>query len=273
MATDDAPEREPTSRPEEPGPPEWAAAPRARGIARTTPLVVAGVIGLVFATAAIAWHSTPGHVVPNGMLNLSHGAGGVETVELDGFNGRLSVGVDGLGRIAATAQPASDGGAPAPAFRLNPATHVLTLSCSGPGTATVPAAACPPGDYAVLVPPGVGVTLHELSGQATLTGLSGPVTITASSADTTAVALDTAAFTATITSGTLDASFASAPARVAVSVISAQAALRLPGTVAYAVRQQSISADIQVALPRSAASAHTVLATATSGSIDLTTGG
>lgn len=228
-----------------------------------TPLAIVGVIVLVLVVGAIAWHSgrpAPGGA-PAGPVSLSHGADGVDTVELDGFKGKLTVGVDASGQITATAQPDA-------VFRLDAATHVLTLTCAGADPA-----ACPSANLALLVPAHVGLTLHELSGQATLTGLSGPVVITATSADTTAVALDTSDFTATVTSGTLDAGFAAAPAHVAVSVTSAQAAVHLPGGVAYDVRQQSVSADIQVDVPQSAASAHTVQATATSGSIELTTGG
>lgn len=243
-----------------------------RKAGRSTPLAIAGVFVIVFAVAAIAWHSAAGHPAPGGPMSISHGPDGVDTLELDGFNGKLTVGVDGSGQITATAQPGSGHGAPNAAFRLNPATHILTLTCTDPGTGDEPVA-CPAADYTVLVPAHVGLTLHELSGQATLTGLSGPVTITAASADTTAVALNTTDFTADITSGTLDASFVTAPAHVTVSVTSAQAALRLPGSVSYDVRQQSVSADVQVAIPQSTASAHIVQATATSGSIDLTTGG
>lgn len=245
--------------------------PRTRKLTRSTPLAITGIIVLALALAAIVWHSTSGHPAPDGAMSISHGADGVGTVELDGINGKLTVGLDGSGQISATAQPGSGHGAPNSVFRLNPATHVLAMTCLDPRTGAGPVP-CPATDYAVLVPAHVGVTLHELSGQATLTGLSGPVTITAASADTTAVALNTTDFTANIISGTLDASFVSAPTHVAVSVTSAQAALHLPGTASYDVRQQSVSADIQVAIPRSTDSAHTVQATATSGSIDLTTG-
>lgn len=247
-------------------------APRRREFTRSTPLAIAGIIVLVLALAAIVRHSASGRPAPSGAMSISHGADGVQSVELDGFNGKLTVGVDGSGQISATAPPGSGHGAPSAVFRLNPATHILTMTCVDPRTGAGPVA-CPAADYAVLVPAHVGVTLHELSGQATLTGLSGPVTITAASADTTAVALNTTDFTANITSGTLDASFASAPTHVALSVTSAQAALHLPGTVSYDVRQQSVSADIQVAIPQSTGAAHTVQATATSGSIELTTGG
>jgi hypothetical protein len=240
---------------------EAPEASRLRELTRSTPLTVAGIVVLVFALAAVVWHSASGHQAPDGAMSISHGP-----------NGKLTIGVDGSGQISATAQPGSGHGAPDAAFRLDPATHVLTLTCTGPQPGAEPVA-CPAADYAVLVPAHVGVTLHELSGQATLTGLSGPVTITATSADTTATALNTADFTADITSGTLDATFTTAPAHIALSVTSAQAALHLPGTVSYAVRQRSVSADIQVAVPQSTVSAHTVQATATSGSIDLTTGG
>jgi DUF4097 and DUF4098 domain-containing protein YvlB len=146
----------------------------------------------------------------------------------------------------------------------NAATHVLTLGCSAP-------AACPTTTYTVLVPAHMGVTLHEVSGQATLTNLSGPVSITASSADTTAQDLRTTDFTAAIISGTLNASFATPPTHVSVSVTSAQASLLFPATAKYDVQQQTVSADVQVAIPQSSTSTHTVQVSATSGEINLAT--
>jgi hypothetical protein len=223
-----------------------------RPTSRRTPLVVAGVVVLALVLAAVVWRTDSGHGVPGvsgGSRTASYAAAGVTSVDLDGFNGRLTIGVGDGSHITATAGPADGHDVSGLAFRLDASTHVLTLACSSPDTNI--AIACPASDYSVLVPPHVGVSLHELSGQANLSGLSGPVSITA------------------ITSGTLTATFASAPARVSVSVTSAQATLHLPAAATYDVRQRTVSGDVEVHVPQSAASPHTIEATATSGEVSL----
>lgn len=231
------------------------------------PFVMIGVVVVVLMVVAVAWRSATDHPAP-AAVSLSRGAAGVQSVDLDGFNGRVTVGVGDGSHITADAQPVDGHAAPNLAFRMDSSTGHLALTCSSPGVApgTIP---CPATTYNVLVPPHVAVSLHEDSGQAMLVGLSGPVTITASSADTVARALRTDDFTASMTSGTLDATFASAPARIAVTVVSAQASLRLPGATAYDVQQKAVSADIQVHVPQSATSTHIIQATATSGEISL----
>ena len=234
---------------------------------RALPLIIVGVVVLLFIVVAMAWHSGTGHPSP-AAVSLSRAAAGVRSVDLDGFNGRVTIAVGDASQITATAQPADGHGAPSLAFRMDTATGHLFLTCSGPGAVpgTIP---CPATTYSVLVPPRVGVALREDSGQAMLVGLSGPITITASSADTTAQALRTTDFSASIISGTLDASFATAPAHIAVTVTSAQASLRLPDSTAYDVQQQAVSADIQIRVPRSATSTHVIQAAATSGEISV----
>lgn len=230
------------------------------------PLLIAAGVAVVLIVIAVAWHSSSSHSAISA-TNAQYAAGGVSTVELDGINGALTVGVGNSSQISATAQPVDGRGAPGLSFHWNSATHILALECSESDNSTT--ATCPATTYAVLVPAHVGVRLREMSGQATLDGLSGPVSITASSTDTTVRGLRSADFTAAITSGTLDASFATAPAHVSVSVISAQASLQLPADVSYDVRQQTVSADIQIGVPRSSTSAHVVQVSATSGEISL----
>ena len=236
---------------------------------RSMPLLIAAGLVLVLVLLAVVWHNSSNHQTAMQATNIQHAAAGVSTVELDGINGSLTVGVGNSAQISVTAQPAEGHGAPTLALRLNAATHVLALTCSDSNGGT--AAACPASTYAVLVPAHVGVTLHEVSGQAVLTGLSGSVSITAASADTSAQGLRTTDFSAAITSGTLNASFATPPAHVSVSVISAQASLQFPADASYDVRRKSVSADIQVDIPQSSASVHTVQVSATSGEINLGT--
>lgn len=250
-------------------PPPPAAGPRPPGPGhlRALPIVLIGVVVFVLIVAAMVWRSAVDHSPP-AAVSLSRAAAGVRSVDLVGFNGRVTVAVGDGSRITASAQPVDGRRAPNLALRADSATGHLSLTCTGPGPAAG-AIPCPATTYSVLVPPRVAVSLREDSGQAALIGLSGPISITASSADTTAQALRTDDFTASITSGTLDATFASAPAHIAVTVISAQASLRLPAATAYNVQQQAVSASIDVAVPRSATSAHTIQATATSGEISL----
>lgn len=234
---------------------------------RALPFIILGVVVLVLIVAAMAWRSGTNHSGP-AAVSLSRAATGVRGVDLDGFNGRVTIAVGDGSQVTASAQPVDGHAAPSMAFRMDTVTGHLSLTCSGPGVAlgTIP---CPATTYNVLVPPRMAVSLREDSGQATLVGLSGPISITASSADTTAQSLRTDDFTASIISGTLDATFASAPTRIAVTVTSAQANLRLPDTTAYAVQQHAVSADIQIAVPQSATSTHVIQATATSGEINL----
>jgi hypothetical protein len=236
--------------------------------ARSTPLLIAGALALILVLIAVAWHTTSSHPTATSATNTTtqYAAANVNTVDLTGINGTLTVGASNTPQITATAEPANGHPAPTLTFRQDATTHVLTLTCS-----TTPT--CPTSTYAVLVPAHMGVTLHEVSGQATLTNLSGPVSITASSANTTVQGLSTTDFTATIISGTLSATFATPPTHVSVSVTSAQASLLFPSNATYDVQKQTVSADVQVAIPQSPTSTHTVQVSATSGTINLATNG
>jgi hypothetical protein len=245
--------------------PETPAATRTRA----KPLLASAAIVLALGVAAMIWHATS-HPAP-GVVSTSHGADGVKTVELDGFNGKVTIGADGSAQIAATAQPVNGDVAPGLEFHLDSSTHVLTLACYDQQTGKGPIA-CPATEYKVSIPAGIGVTLHLLNGQASLTALSGPVSITAASAYVDAEGLKTSDFNAAIANGTLNATLVTAPANVEVSVTSAQATLHLPGTVDYNVQQQTTSAYVQVGIPQSAQSTHNVLAKADSGEISLVTG-
>ena len=241
--------------------------PEAPAVTRTRakPLLASAAIVLALGVAAMIWHADS-HSAP-GAISTTHGADGVQTVELAGFNGKVTVGVNGS-QIVATAQPANGDVGPGLEFHLDDTTHVLTLACYDQHTGKGPIA-CPATEYKVSVPAGMGVKLQLLNGQATLSDLSGPVSITANSAYALAQNLKTNDFTATITSGTLNATFATPPTHVAVTVDSAQAALHLPGTVTYDVQQQTTSAYVQVSIPQAADATHSVQANANSGEISL----
>lgn len=197
----------------------------------------------------------PGAAPPAGAPAGSFTATGITTVELDGFAGNITVTATSANQITDTVQNGT------PLGQVDKSTHTLRLFCA-PGT-------CPSSDYVITIPEHVGLILHQTSGQTRLVGLSGPVDITADSANTVATGLLTSNFTAVITSGQLDASFAAAPARTAISVISASATVHLPANAAYAVSQQVASGNVQVAIPQDPDSPHAVDATITSGQINL----
>ncbi|MBR7837202.1 DUF4097 family beta strand repeat protein [Actinospica durhamensis] len=246
-----------------------ASAPAAPAVTRTRakPLLASAAIVFGLGVTAMIWHATS-HPAP-GAASASHGADGVKLVELDGFNGKLTVAADGSAQIAATAQPVDGDQAPGLEFHLNAATHVLTLACydRDGGQDPIP---CPADAYAVSLPSGVGLTLNKFSGQADLADLSGPVALTASSVDINAVGLKTADFTAAVTSGTLNAVFATAPTAVDVSISSAQATLHLPGTVEYTVQQQVTSGYVGVSIPQAAGATPGAGATPTPSATDTT---
>jgi hypothetical protein len=252
-------------------PPSAGRTPRLT--ARSTPLLIAGALALILVLIAVVWHTTSNHptaATSATTTTTQYAAANVNTVDLTGINGTLTVGASNTPQITATAEPANGHPAPTLTFHQNAATHVLTLTCASSNSTTP---TCPTSTYTVLVPAHMGVTLHEVSGQATLTNLSGPVSITASSANTTVQDLRTTDFTATIISGTLSATFATPPTHVSVSVTSAQASLLFPSNATYDVQKQTVSADIQVAIPQSPTSTHTVQVSATSGTINLATNG
>ena len=72
-----------------------------------------------------------------------------------------------------------------------------------------------------------------------------------------------------ITSGHMSAAFETAPRNVSVTLTSAQATVRMPGSVSYAISSQVTSGYVQVAVPQSAAAARTVMARIDSGELEL----
>jgi hypothetical protein len=114
--------------------------------------------------------------------------------------------------------------------------------------------------------------LFQPSGQVTLAGLAGPVRIGASSADISAAGLRSPSLVAYISSGHLAADFAAPPRRLAVTLVSAQATIQLPGSVRYAVRSQVASGYLQNGIPQSASAARTISVRVTSGELSLLPG-
>lgn len=190
----------------------------------------------------------------NALTNIS--AAGVGTVEIDGIAGKVTV------TAAATTVVSATGSSGSLLYQLDSATHILHLFCPGSGQ-------CPSAVYTLTIPEHVGLTLHQISGQTTLADLSGPVVITASSTGMSAVGLESASFTASITSGQLDASFTTVPLAVALTVVSAQVTVHLPGAAQYAVSQHVTSGEVGIGVRQSPNAHNTVDATIVSGQISL----
>ena len=192
--------------------------------------------------------------------------GPADTVELQATQGQLTIVGSATGLVTLTGQLHWAGHAPIASTRLNRAAGILRLSYRC-------AAASPcGGNYRLVVPRRTAVVLHEPSGHVIITGLAGPLRITARSVDVSATALRSPSLAAWITSGHLRAAFDAAPRRVSITLLSAQATLRLPPGAAYAVRQRVTSGYVDVEIPRAAGAARTITARINSGELQLLPG-
>jgi hypothetical protein len=66
--------------------------------------------------------------------------------------------------------------------------------------------------------------------------------------------------------------FAAAPRRVSITLLSAQATLRLPPGAAYAIRQRVTSGYVDVGIPRAAGTTRTITARVNTGELELLPG-
>jgi hypothetical protein len=110
------------------------------------------------------------------------------------------------------------------------------------------------------VPPRTPLVLDQSSGHLVLDGLTGPVSLTGMNVSVLGTGLRSATFAAAITSGQLTAGFTAPPSRLQLTLASAQATLRLPATVRYAVIAQAGDGSVSIGVPRSAGSAHRIYA-------------
>ena len=169
------------------------------------------------------------------------------------------------GQLTLTGQLRWHGQAPVAVVRLNPLTHVLRLSyrCAAASPCT--------GNYRLTVPGRPATVLDRPSGHLVVLGVAGPLRITAGRADVTAAGLRSPVLSAAITSGHLSASFDRPPRRISMVLTSAQATLRLPGSVAYRVSQDMTAGFVRVAIPHTATAARSVTARIASGELELLT--
>jgi len=224
-----------------------------RGARHVTIAAGAAVILLLLAAPTVlltAWVNRA-HPGSTGSRGVSVSAGAVRTVYLQAPPGLLVVTGAPGGQARLAGQLHWSGRAPAARVTAGPA-GVLRLwyRCAAASPCT--------GNLRLTVPGQARLVLGLPSGRMVLSGLTGPVSITAANVSVRASGLRSPSFTAVITSGQLAAAFAGPPRRLQVTLASAQATVRLPGSVGYAVSTRVSSGSVTVGVPRSAASAYRV---------------
>jgi hypothetical protein len=90
--------------------------------------------------------------------------------------------------------------------------------------------------------------------------------------DISATGLRSPVLAAAITSGHLSATFLSPPRQLGVTLLSAQATVRLPTGSAYRLSQQVTSGYLHAGVPQSPSASRTISAQITSGELDLISG-
>lgn len=252
-----------------PGPSDGKPAPAVRR--RWHPALVAAVAVAAVAVAAVLVAAARGGSLPASQLggqgDLSRGllvsAGPVAAVDLRAGPGQLTVVGSATSRARLTGQLHWTGHRPAVTAALDRSTGVLRLSlrCAAASPCT--------GTYRLIVPARAAIALRVPAGHVILAGLAGPLQITAQSADVSATGLRCPTMAAVITSGHLDAAFDAPPRQAQVTLTSAQATLRLPGTATYEVSSQVTAGYVHVAIPQARVAASAVTARIDSGELEL----
>ena len=203
----------------------------------------------------------------SGSRSVALTSGPVRKVELIGLAGKLTV-TGTTGDRAGLTGPVQWNGPDAPQitsrFDRLTGTLKLTSSCAAGSPCTAA--------WRLAVPRRASLVLFQPSGQVTLAGLAGPVRIGAASVDISATGLRSPSLVAYISSGHLAADFAAPPGRLAVTLASAQATIRLPDSVRYAVTSNVISGYLQNGIPTSATAARTISLRISSGEVALLPG-
>jgi len=229
-------------------------------------VVVVTTAGLVAAARIMAAPDSHDPGAGSGTRVISVTAGTVRAVDLRGVPGDLTIAGTAGSQVRLTGQLHWSGRAPVAATWLDRASQVLHLSFR-----CAPASPCTE-HYRLLVPRRTALALRQPAGRITASGLAGPVRITAGHVAVSAAGLRSPSLAAVISSGQLTAAFAAAPRLVSVTLTSAQATLRLPGSVGYAVSSQVVAGFIHVGVPQASGAARTVTARIHSGELELLPG-
>jgi hypothetical protein len=241
---------------------------------RMTPHLGRGTVPLVAAVAAVAIAAAlvvvalvgaarggnPGPGAATRQISVT--AGSVTAIDLQGVPGQVRIVGAATGQVTVTGQLHWTGPHAVVASRTDRG-HVLRLSyrCAAASPCT--------GNYLLVVPRRTAVVLRQPAGHVIISGLASSLRIMAGSVDVSATALRCPALAAVITSGHLSATFDTAPQRVSITLTSAQATLRLPGMVSYAVSSQVTSGYVHVGIPQASGAARTVTARIDSGELEL----
>ncbi len=184
-------------------------------------------------------------------------------VSLQGIPGQLAIVGTGPGKVTLTGQVHGTGTAPVVVTRFDRAAGVLVVSirCMSAGPCTQ--------NLRLAVPADTGIVVQESGGQILVADLAGPLHVTGTHVNISAVGLRSSSLTAAITSGHLNAAFTVPPQQVNIALTSAQAAVRLPGQVAYRINQHVMSGYVHAAIPQEGSATRTVTAELQSGELEL----
>ncbi len=242
-----------------------APASRWPAVRPAAPLVAAvAVVVIAAALVVVALVETArGGPGPGGTTQeVSVTAGPVGTVDLQGVPGQVRIIGAATSQVTLTGQLRWAGRSAVVATRVDRG-HVLRLSyrCAVASPCT--------GNYRLVVPRRTAIVLRQPSGRVIISGLVGSLRITAGSVDIRAAGLRCPSLAAVIRSGHLNAAFDAAPRHVSVMLTSAQATLRLPAGVRYAVSSQVTSGYVHVGIPQASRAARTVTVRIDSGELEL----
>jgi hypothetical protein len=224
------------------------------------------VLGVVLLAVLVArGRGSPGTVA------VAVSAGSVSTVVFHGPPGQLSIagqprGAAQAGQVTLTGQVHwVPGHRAAVAIGPRQSGHVLRLGyrCAAGSPCT--------GHLRLVLPEHTALVLDQPAGHVVMYRLAGRLRITARSVDISASALRSPALTAVITSGHLSATFVSPPRQLGVTLLSAQATVRLPAGAAYRLSQQVTSGYLYAGVPQSPSASRTISAQITSGELELVT--
>jgi hypothetical protein len=221
-------------------------------------------------TVTVALLGVRGRATP-GTSAVSVSAGSVSTVVFQGPPGQLVIagqpGAATPGQVTLTGELHwGPGHQAAVATGPRQSGHVLRLGyrCAAGSPCT--------GNLRLVLPEHTAIVLDQPSGHVVMYRLAGRLRITARGVDISATALRSPVLAAVITSGHLSATFLSPPRQLGVTLLSAQATVRLPAGSGYRLSQQVTAGYLHVGVPQSPSASRTISAQVTSGELDLITG-
>ncbi len=224
---------------------------------------VLAVVAAVLLTIVLAAAARDRGNGPSATRMISVAAGPVRAVDLQGPPGQLSIDAARTGRVTLSGEVhwAGRSAVIVDGPRLTNGVLHLAYRCAAHSPCT--------GRLRLFVPRHCGIALRQPSGHVTMAGLGGPLRISVRSVDISAAGLRSPSLTASITSGHLSAWFLSPPGRVSLTLVSAQATVHLPASVAYRVSQQVTSGYVHAGIPQASDAGRRITARIASGELEL----